>query len=305
MAISFEGQVALVTGAGAGLGRAYALDLAKRGAKVVVNDLGGDPNGVGESRAAAQKVVDEIKAAGGEAVPNYNSVADYDGGFEMVKTAIDTWGRLDVVICNAGILRDLAFHNMSEDDWDKVFAVHIKGSFTVLRAAWPVFRQQSYGRVVLTTSSSGIYGQFGQANYGAAKTAMLGLMNVLKQEGAKYNVMVNTIAPVAGTRLTQTVMPQEMIDRLKPELVAPAVVYLVSKENTDSGVVIEAGAGNFNRAAIVKGPGVQPGMADMKDAEWVQANWDKITSLEGAQVMWRTGQTLEDHLKEAAAPAKA
>jgi NAD(P)-dependent dehydrogenase (short-subunit alcohol dehydrogenase family) len=302
---ALEGRRAVITGAGRGIGREHALALARAGAKVVVNDLGGDPNGVGESRAAAQKVVDEIKAAGGEAVPNYNSVADYDGGFEMVKTAIDTWGRLDVVICNAGILRDLAFHNMSEDDWDKVFAVHIKGSFTVLRAAWPVFRQQSYGRVVLTTSSSGIYGQFGQANYGAAKTAMLGLMNVLKQEGAKYNVMVNTIAPVAGTRLTQTVMPQEMIDRLKPELVAPAVVYLVSKENTDSGVVIEAGAGNFNRAAIVKGPGLQPGMADMKDAEWVQANWDKIASLEGAQVMWRTGQTLEDHLKEVAAPAKA
>ncbi len=305
MAISFEGQVALVTGAGAGLGRAYAMDLAKRGAKVVVNDLGGDPHGQGENRAAAQKVVDEIKAAGGEAVPNYSSVADYDGGFEMVKTAIDTWGRLDVVVCNAGILRDVAFHNMSEEDWDKVFAVHIKGSFTVLRAAWPVFRQQSYGRVVLTTSSSGIYGQFGQANYGAAKTAMLGLMNVLKQEGAKYNVMVNTVAPVAGTRLTQTVMPQEMVDRLKPELVSPAVVYLVSKENTDSGMVIEAGAGNFNRAAIVKGPGLQAGMAEVKDAEWVQANWGAITSLEGAQPMWRTGQTLDDYLKQAAAPANA
>ena len=304
MAISFEGQVALVTGAGAGLGRAYAMDLAKRGAKVVVNDLGGDPHGQGENRAAAQKVVDEIKAAGGQAVPNYNSVSDYDGGFNMVKTAIDEWGRLDVVICNAGILRDVAFHNMSEDDWDKVFAVHIKGSFTVLRAAWPVFRQQSYGRVVLTTSSSGIYGQFGQANYGAAKTAMLGLMNVLKQEGAKYNVMVNTIAPVAGTRLTQTVMPQEMVDKLTPELVVPAVTYLVSKENSDSGVVIEAGAGNFNRAAIVKGPGVRPGMEQAQDAEWVQSNWKQIMSLENAQVMWRTGQTIDEHMKEATA-AKA
>lgn len=298
MAISFEGQVAVVTGAGAGLGRAYALDLAKRGAKVVVNDLGGDPHGQGENRAAAQKVVDEIKAAGGEAVANFNSVADYDGGFNIVKTAIDTYGRLDVVICNAGILRDVAFHNMSEDDWDKVFAVHIKGSFTVLRAAWPVFRQQSYGRVVLTTSSSGIYGQFGQANYGAAKTAMLGLMNVLKQEGAKYNVNVNTIAPVAGTRLTQTVMPQEMVDRLKPEFVVPAVTYMVSKDCNDSGLVIEAGAGSFNRAAIVKGPGVQPGLAELKDAEWVQSEWGKITSLEGAEPMWRTGQTLREHLAE-------
>ncbi len=296
MAISFEGQVALVTGAGAGLGRAYALDLAKRGAKVVVNDLGGDPHGEGADAAPARKVCDEIKAAGGEATPNFDSVSSYDGGFNMVKTAIDTYGRLDVVICNAGILRDIAFHNMSEADWDAVFAVHIKGSFTVLRAAWPVFRQQSYGRVVLTTSSSGIYGQFGQANYGSAKTAMIGLMNVLKQEGAKYNVNVNTVAPVAGTRLTQTVMPQEMVERLKPELVVPAVVWMVSKECQDSGIIIEAGAGNFNRASIVKGAGVQPGMDQLKDAEWIQANWDKIMSLEGAEPMWRTGQTLKDYL---------
>ena len=301
MAISFEGQVALVTGAGAGLGRAYALDLAKRGAKVVVNDLGGDPHGEGADAAPARKVCDEIKAAGGEATPNFDSVSSYDGGFNMVKTAIDTYGRLDVVICNAGILRDIAFHNMSEADWDAVFAVHIKGSFTVLRAAWPVFRQQSYGRVVLTTSSSGIYGQFGQANYGSAKTAMLGLMNVLKQEGAKYNVNVNTVAPVAGTRLTQTVMPQEMVERLKPELVVPAVTWMVSKECQDSGIIIEAGAGNFNRAAIVKGPGVQPGMDQLKDAEWIQANWDKIMSLEGAEPMWRTGQTLKDYLASKAA----
>lgn len=296
MAISFEGQVALVTGAGAGLGRAYALDLAKRGAKVVVNDLGGDPHGEGADAAPARKVCDEIKAAGGEATPNFDSVSSYDGGFNMVKTAIDTYGRLDVVICNAGILRDIAFHNMSEADWDAVFAVHIKGSFTVLRAAWPVFRQQSYGRVVLTTSSSGIYGQFGQANYGAAKTAMIGLMNVLKQEGVKYNVNVNTVAPVAGTRLTQTVMPQEMVERLKPELVVPAVTWMVSKECQDSGIIIEAGAGNFNRASIVKGPGVQPGMGELKDAEWIQANWDKIMSLEGAEPMWRAGQTLKDYL---------
>jgi NAD(P)-dependent dehydrogenase (short-subunit alcohol dehydrogenase family) len=286
MAISFEGQVAIVTGAGGGLGRAYALDLARRGAKVVVNDLGGDPRGEGANAAPAQKVVDEIKLAGGEAVPNYDSVASYEGGFNIVKTAMDAYGRVDVVICNAGILRDIALHNMSEDDWDSVFAVHIKGSFTVLRAVWPIFRQQAYGRVILTSSSSGIWGQFGQSNYGAAKTAMLGFMNVLKQEGAKYNVMVNTIAPVAGTRLTQTVMPQEMVDRLTPEHVVPAVTYLVSNENTDSGMVIEAGAGNYNRAVMVKGPGLRPGLEDLKDAEWVQQNWGAITSLEGAMPMW-------------------
>ena len=296
MAISFEGQVALITGAGNGLGRAYALDLAKRGAKVVVNDLGGDPHGQGENASAAQKVVDEIRASGGEAAANHDSVSSYDGGFNMVKTAIDNFGRLDIVICNAGILRDTAFHNMSEEDWDKVFAVHIKGSFTVLRAAWPVFRQQAYGRVVLTTSSSGIYGQFGQANYGAAKTAMLGLMNVLKQEGVKYNVNVNTIAPVAGTRLTQSVMSQEMVDKLVPEMVVPAVTYMVSKDCTDSGFVIEAGAGNFNRAAIVKGPGIRPGMDDLKSAEWCQENWPAITSLEGAEPQWRTGQSMKDFL---------
>jgi NAD(P)-dependent dehydrogenase (short-subunit alcohol dehydrogenase family) len=296
MAISFEGQVAVVTGSGNGLGRSYALDLAKRGAKVVVNDLGGDPHGQGDDRSAAQKVVDEIKAAGGEAVPNYDSVASYDGGFNIIKTAMDAFGRVDVVICNAGILRDVAFHNMSEDDWDKVFAVHIKGSFTVLRAAWPVFRQQSYGRVVLTSSSSGIWGQFGQANYGAAKTAMLGMMNVLKQEGQKYNVNVNTIAPVAGTRLTQTVMPKEMVDKLTPEFVVPAVTYLVSKDCTDSGLIIEAGAGSFSRAALVKGPGIRPGMDEVKSAEWVQENWAGITSLEGAEPMWSSGKTLKAHL---------
>ena len=294
MAISFDGQVAIVTGAGGGLGRAYALDLAKRGAQVVVNDLGGDPRGEGANAAPAQKVVDEIKAAGGEAVPNYDSVASYEGGFNIVKTAMDAYGRVDVIICNAGILRDIALHNMSEDDWDSVFAVHIKGSFTVLRAAWPIFRQQSYGRVILTSSSSGIWGQFGQSNYGAAKTAMLGFMNVLKQEGAKYNVMVNTIAPVAGTRLTQSVMPQEMVDRLKPEHVVPAVTYLVSNENTDSGLVIEAGAGNYNRAVMVKGPGLRPGLEDLKDAEWVQENWAGITSLDGAIPMWNAQTTLAD-----------
>ncbi len=296
MTIRFDGQVALVTGAGAGLGRAYALDLAARGAKVVVNDLGGDPAGEGENRSAAQKVVDEITAAGGEAVANYNSVADYDGGYEMVKTAIDNWGRLDVVICNAGILRDVAFHNMSEQDWDKIFAVHSRGAFTVLRAAWPVFRTQSYGRVILTTSSSGIWGQFGQANYGAAKTAMLGLMNVLKQEGVKYNVTVNTVAPVAGTRLTAQVMSQEMVDKLKPEFVAPAVIYMVSKECEDSGLIIEAGAGNFNRAAMVKGPGIRPGMDTPLDAEWAQEHWPQITSMEAAEPMWRSGQSLKDFL---------
>ena len=298
MSIDFEGQVALVTGAGGGLGRAYALDLAKRGAKVVVNDLGGDPFGEGDDAAPARKVVEEIEAAGGEAIANFDSVSEYEGGFNMVKDAMDKWGRLDVVICNAGILRDMAFHNMGEADWDAIFNVHIRGSYTVLRAAWPVFRQQAYGRVILTASSSGIWGQFGQANYGAAKTATLGLMNVLKQEGLKYNVNVNTIAPIAGTRLTATVMPKEMIEKLTPEHVSSAVVYLVSKDCSDSGLIIEAGAGNFNRAVMVKGAGLSPGMDEVKSPEWVQENWDDITNLEGAEPQWATGKSLSAFLAE-------
>jgi len=298
MTISFEGQVALITGAGGGLGRAYALELARRGCKVVVNDVGGDPHGRGADTAPARKVGEEIEALGGEAIPNFDSVASYEGGYNMVKAAMDKWGRLDIVICNAGILRDVAFHNMSEDDWDAIFAVHVKGTFTVLRAAWPIFRQQSYGRVVLTSSSSGIWGNFGQANYGAAKTAMIGLMNVLKQEGAKYNVMVNTIAPVAGTRLTATVLPPQLVERLKPDYVVPAVVYLVSKECTDSGLIIEAGAGRFNRAALVKGRGIDAGLDEVKTAEWVAEHWKEITSLEGAVPMWNAQMTLEDYLKQ-------
>ena len=298
MTISFEGQVALITGAGGGLGRAYALELARRGCKVVVNDVGGDPHGRGADTAPARKVCEEIEALGGEAIPNFDSVASYEGGYNMVKAAMDKWGRLDIVICNAGILRDVAFHNMSEDDWDAIFAVHVKGTFTVLRAAWPIFRQQSYGRVVLTSSSSGIWGNFGQANYGAAKTAMIGLMNVLKQEGAKYNVMVNTIAPVAGTRLTATVLPPQLVERLKPDYVVPAVVYLVSKECTDSGLIIEAGAGRFNRAALVKGRGIDAGLDEVKTAEWVAEHWKEITSLEGAVPMWNAQMTLEDYLKQ-------
>ena len=301
MAISFEGRVALVTGAGGGLGRAYALALAKRGAKVVVNDLGGDPSGRGEDRAPAQKVVDEIIAADGEAIPNFGSVASYEEGLEMVRSAVDTWGRLDAVICNAGILRDRTLHNMDEDDWDSIFAVHVKGAFNILRHAWPQFRQQSYGRVVLTSSASGIWGQFGQANYGAAKTAQLGLMNVLKQEGERYNVMVNTIAPMAGTRLTATVMDEETVERLKPEHVVPAAVFLVSEQCTDSGLLIEAGAGRYGRAALVRGPGVQPGLDDIKDAEWIQDHWAEITSIDDAQPMWAAGKSLADHERELAA----
>jgi len=303
MTIRLDGQVALITGAGGGLGRAYALDLAARGAKVVVNDLGGDPNGRGADAAPAQKVCDEIAAAGGEAIPSFDSVATSDGGYAMVKAAMDAWGRLDIVICNAGILRDSAFHNMNEEDWDTVFNVHIKGSYTVLHAAWPVFRQQAYGRVVLTTSGSGIFGNFGQANYGAAKAAMFGLMNVLKLEGARYNVMVNCIAPLAATRLTAPLMDDERRAATRPEFVVPAVTYLVSPACTDTGMVIEAEGGAYNRAVLLRTRGVDGGQDEVRSAEWIAEHWAQITEIEGLSQMWRLGQSMTEHEAEVAAGA--
>jgi NAD(P)-dependent dehydrogenase (short-subunit alcohol dehydrogenase family) len=297
MTLSFAGQVALITGAGGGLGSAYALELARRGCRVVVNDLGGNPFGEGADRAPAVKVCDEIKAGGGEAIPNFDSVASYDGGHSMVKAAMDAWGRLDIVICNAGILRDSAIHNMAEEDWDKVFAVHMKGSYTVLRAAWPVFRQQSYGRVLLTTSAAGIWGNFGQANYSAAKAGMLGLMNTLKLEGAKYNILVNTIAPVAGTRMTATVMTPEQLAAVSPDYVVPAAVYLLSRENTDSGMVIEASSRGYNRAAIVRGAGVKS-PPEVQSAEWIEEHWGEITNLDNPTEMWSLGMTMKRYREQ-------
>lgn len=295
MTISFEGQVALVTGAGRGLGRSYALELARRGAKVVVNDLGGSVEGDASDLSPAQQVVEEIKAMGGEAIANGDSVSEYDGGFNMVKAAIDTWGRLDVAICNAGILRDRATHNMAEEDWDKVIDVHLKGCYTVVRAAWPVFRQQSYGRVVLASSTSGIYGNFGQGNYGAAKMGMLGYMNVLKIEGEKYNINVHCIAPGAATRMTENLMDKERLAQMSPDHVAPVVTYLASNECTKSGLVLEASGGRYGRAAVVKAKGVTFDANEFKTVEWVQENFDKITDLTGAVPQWGFSETYDEH----------
>ncbi len=300
MAISLEGQVALVTGSGRGLGRSYAMDLARRGAKVVINDLGGAVDGSGSDLSPADQVVAEIKAAGGQAIANRDSVTSYEGGYNMVKAAMDEWGRLDIVICNAGILRDLAFHNMSEQDWDAVIATHMKGCYTVLHAAWPVFRQQSYGRVVMATSSSGLYGNFGQANYSAAKLGIVGLMNTLKFEGDKYNVMVNCIAPVAATRMTENILPKEALAAMSPEHVVPAVTYMCSSECTTSGMTIEAGAGGYNRTALIKGPQVKNPDGQVKDAEWFGDNFAAISSLEGGQVMWGGRETYAQHYEKKA-----
>eukprot|EP01130_Rhizamoeba_saxonica_P002411 TRINITY_DN12213_c0_g1_i1.p1 TRINITY_DN12213_c0_g1~~TRINITY_DN12213_c0_g1_i1.p1 ORF type:complete len:421 (-),score=128.70 TRINITY_DN12213_c0_g1_i1:35-1297(-) len=238
--LSFEGRVVIVTGAGGGLGRVYSLWFAERGAKVVVNDLGGSFKGDGSSSKAADVVVQEIRKAGGIAVPNYDSV---EFGDKIVKTAIDNFGRIDVVINNAGILRDVSFAKMTDKDWDLVQLVHVKGAYSVTKAAWPYMREQGYGRVIMTTSAAGIYGNFGQANYSAAKLAQLGLANTLSIEGNSKNIKVNTIAPVAGSRMTETVLPQHLVDSMKPEFIAPLVLYLCHEDTTETGGLFEISSG--------------------------------------------------------------
>ncbi|HMG23711.1 MAG TPA: SDR family NAD(P)-dependent oxidoreductase, partial [Kofleriaceae bacterium] len=240
--LRFDGKVAIVTGSGGGLGRSHALLLASRGAKLVVNDLGGSHTGEGKSASAADKVVAEIKAAGGEAVANYDSVEDGD---KIVKTAVDAFGRIDIVINNAGILRDVSFQKMTQTDWDLVYRVHVLGAFRVIHAAWPHMRDAGYGRIVNTSSASGIYGNFGQANYSMAKLGLHGLSQTLALEGKKRNIVVNTIAPTAGSRMTETVMPPALVEALKPELVSPLVARLVHESQEDTGGLYEVGGGFF------------------------------------------------------------
>ena len=281
MAITFKDRVVIVTGAGAGLGRCHALDFARRGAKVVVNDLGGKVDGSGGSSEAAQKVVEEIKALGGEAIANGASVSDRTGAEAIVSDAINKWGRVDVVVNNAGILRDKSFAKMELDDFELVLRVHLLGSAYVTKAAWPHFLKAGYGRVVMTTSSSGLYGNFGQSNYGAAKLGLVGLMNTLKIEGAKANIRVNTVAPVAATRMTENLgIPPEVMDQLKAELISPAVVFLAS-EDAPSGTIIEAGAGYYSKVQIVEGKGVKLGQNATADD--FAANFEKIADMSQAK----------------------
>ncbi|XP_061585399.1 peroxisomal multifunctional enzyme type 2 [Cololabis saira] len=240
MSLSFEGRVVLVTGAGGGLGREYALAFAARGASVVVNDLGADTKGGGRSSAAADKVVEEIRAKGGKAVANYDSVEDAE---KLIQTALDAFGRIDIVVNNAGILRDRSFARTSDLDWDLIQRVHLRGSFLVTRAAWNHMKKQNFGRIIMTASAAGIYGNFGQANYSAAKLGMLGLANTLAIEGQKYNIRCNTIAPVAGSRLTETVMPPDLVASLKPEYVAPLVLWLCHEQCQENGGLFEVGGG--------------------------------------------------------------
>jgi len=281
-AIDFTGRVAIVTGAGAGLGRCYALELAKRGARVVVNDLGGSRDGVGSSDAAANLVVEEIKAAGGEAVPNFDSVATIAGGESIVKTALDTYGKVDILINNAGILRDKSFVKMDEESWDAVMAVHLKGAYCVSKPAFENMRANGYGRIIMTTSGAGLFGNFGQTNYSSAKMGLVGLTNTLKLEGAKYNVKVNVIVPVAASRLTEDVLPPDLFEKLKPEFVMPPVLYMCSEQCQDSGMFINAALGYYSRSAILTGPGavLSEGGKKLPTPEDVMENWSRIISLE-------------------------
>ncbi len=289
--IDFTGKVAIITGAGGGLGRNYAIELAKRGAKVVVNDLGGSKSGIGSSSSVADQVVKEIKEMGGEAFPNYDTVATSEGGQNIVRTALDVFGRVDILINNAGILLDSSFVKMDEEKWDTVMAVHLKGTFFVTKPAYLAMVRQNYGRIVMTTSASGLAGNFGQTNYASAKMGVIGFANALKLEGAKYNIKVNVIAPVAGTRLTENVVPPEIFRRMGVEFVAPAVLYMCSEQCQDSGMIINAGLGYFSRSAIMTGQGVI--LSDGKMApspEEVMENWGRITSLENPRFFYQLSE---------------
>jgi len=282
MTIRFDNQVAIVTGAGNGLGRRYALDLAARGCRVVVNDLGGARDGSGSSVGAAQAVVDEIVATGGEAMASAQSVTDADAIFAMVEEVKARWGRVDILINNAGILRDRTFSKMTLDDFRSVVDVHLMGSVICTKAVWELMRSQAYGRILMTTSSTGLYGNFGQANYGAAKLALVGLMKTLVLEGAKYNVKVNTIAPLAATRMTEDLMPAELLARMGPETVSPASLYLVS-EAAPSGVILNAGGGGFEAAHVTLTKGVHVA-ADAMTPETVAERIAQICDLAGETV---------------------
>ncbi|MFN3714269.1 MAG: SDR family oxidoreductase [Alcanivoracaceae bacterium] len=272
--LRFDDRVVVVTGAGNGLGKAHALEFARRGARVVVNDLGGSAFGDGASKTTADQVVDDITAAGGEAVANHDSVTY---GERIIECALDNFGRIDVVINNAGILRDKSFHNMTEEDWDLVYNVHVKGAFKVSHAAWPHLRDQEFGRLIFTASAAGIYGNFGQANYAMAKLGLHGLAQTLAIEGAKKNIVVNTIAPIAGSRLTATIMPAQILEQLKPEFVTPLVVKLCHDTHNDSGGLYEVGAGWIGKLRWQRTRGHGFPISAPLSAEQVASRWDQIT----------------------------
>jgi NAD(P)-dependent dehydrogenase (short-subunit alcohol dehydrogenase family) len=279
--IRFDDRVAIVTGAGGGLGRAHAVLLASRGAKIVVNDLGGAVDGSGSSARAADAVVEEIRAAGGEAVASHDAVDDPDGAGRIIDAALSSFGKLDIVINNAGILRDVSFLKMDDAAWESVIRVHLTGTMRVSKAAWPHLRKNEYGRVVNTTSAAGLYGNFGQANYSAAKMGIVGLTKTLAHEGAKYGIKVNAIAPVAKSRMTETILPPPVLEKIRPEAVAPLVAYLCSDRCTDTGQTYAVGGGYVARVAVVEGAGVRFG--EGLTPEQIAESWDAIGDLRDAK----------------------
>ncbi|SOD29231.1 NAD(P)-dependent dehydrogenase, short-chain alcohol dehydrogenase family [Variovorax sp. YR752] len=280
--IDFKGRVAIVTGAGGGLGRQHALALAARGAKVVVNDLGGARDGSGGSVSAAQAVVDEIKAAGGEAIANGASVTDFEAVQAMVKQAVDAWGRVDILVNNAGILRDKSFAKMELADFKLVVDVHLMGAVNCTKAVWALMNEQKYGRIVMTTSSTGLYGNFGQSNYGAAKLALVGLMQTLSIEGAKNDIRVNCLAPTAATRMTEDLFPKEMLEAFRPEAVVPAMLVLAAQD-APNRTILCAGAGTFEAAHITLTQGAWLGIA-ADTPEQLAARLSEVTEREGEAV---------------------
>jgi len=279
--LRFDGRVAVITGAGAGLGREYALLFASRGAKVIVNDLGGNFHGEGKSRQA-DVVVNEIRAAGGEATADYNSVTDGD---KIIETALKAYGRVDILVNNAGILRDKSFHNMSDAEWNAIYDVHVRGAYKTTRAAWPVFRKQKFGRVIMTSSNSGVYGNFGQANYSMAKLGLVGFANSLAIEGAKYNIHTNVIVPTAASRMTEGILPEDLFKQLKPVLIAPVVVYMCHENTEDNGAIIESAAGWATKLHIVRGKGavLRSSIDAAVTPENVRDVWSKVTDMSAAE----------------------
>ena len=291
MTIRYDGQVAIVTGAGNGLGRSHAIQLAARGAKVVVNDLGGTVDGSGGGSTASQAVVAEIEAAGGEAMAHGANVADFEQVQDMVVKTMERWGRVDVLVNNAGILRDKSFGKGSLEDFKLVLDVHLMGSVNCTKAVWEIMREQNYGRIVVTTSSSGLYGNFGQSNYGSAKMGVIGMMNTLAQEGAKNNIKVNALAPTAGTRMTEGLIPDQAFALMTPETVTPAVLYLVSQD-APTRTILAAGAGGYAVAKIVETDGIYLDDAD-QTPEAIAEHWDAIANSEPKQLQAGFEQTVK------------
>jgi len=299
MTIRFDGRVAIVTGAGNGLGRAHALGLAARGAKVVVNDFGGVRDGTGGSMTAAETVVEEIRKAGGVAMADGADVSNYEQVQAMVEKATKEWGSVDLLVANAGILRDKSFGKMELSDFQKVIDVHLAGTFYCCKAVWDGMRERNYGRIVLTTSSSGMFGNFGQANYGAAKAGIVGLMNVLAQEGRKTDIRVNTVSPTAATRMTEELLPPQALALMKPEAITPAVLYMLG-DNAPTRTIMGAGAGSFAVIKIIETEGV-----NLAEDEWtpdaIAAHFAEISDASKAQALEGAFQQTQKYVAQAAA----